>query len=93
LGTKNIEDDQMRQFASLGAKIRLQELDEERSHILATFPELNARRSVVADKVEIKKRKRATMSAQARREVSVRMKKYWVERRKAEAQEAGKAKK
>ena len=93
MGTKNIEDDQMRQFASLGAKIRLQELDEERSHILATFPELNARRSVVADKVELKKRMRATMSAQARREVSVRMKKYWAKRRKAKAQKAGKAKK
>gem|GEM_PF-4538649 len=33
------------------------------------------------------------MSAQARREVSERMKKYWAERRKAKAQKAGKAKK
>jgi len=67
------------QWARLGAEARLREIDEERATILAAFPEL--RRTARSARQGAGGRKRRTMSAAARRRMSVGMRKYWAKRR------------
>lgn len=79
--------EKMREFARMGAEAALRQLRAEIIAIERTFPELALpRRRHAAKKAmrEVSKRAR-TMSAAARKAVSVRMKKYWAERRKAKA--------
>ena len=80
----NLNTEQLRRLARLGAVARLEQLKQEEAAIRAEFPELfgRGRRGIVAD-VARPGRGRRRMSAAARKAVSVRMRKYWAERRKA----------
>ena len=77
------------EFAKKGATHRYQELKAELAELMKAFPHLRYGSAVspaMPDAVEEPKiqrrRKRSTMSAAARKAVSVRMKKYWAARRK-----------
>jgi len=73
-------------LARLGAEARLVALERERAEILRTFPEL---RNGSAMRAAAPRRRRAgQMSPAARKAVSIRMKKYWAARRKAQAKNA-----
>lgn len=78
----------MRRFARLGALRRLEELRSEESAIRVAFPELfrkGSRPDVMMGAVGTvtRSRKPYRMSAEAKKAVSERMRKYWAERRKA----------
>jgi hypothetical protein len=80
----------LKALARLGAQARIAELIAEIDAILKAFPELGqaaARpgRQNIQAKVQpaVRRRKRSTMSAAARKAVSERMKRYWAKRRKA----------
>lgn len=82
----NLNQDQLRRLARLGAVARLEQLREEEAAIRAEFPELfGGRRGNGQVKAggPRKRRRRPAMSAAQRKEVSERMRKYWAERRKA----------
>ena len=101
----NLNPEQIRRLARLGAVARLQQLREEEAAIREEFPELFGRgmpntttrrrgrkRAAAADAgVERSggdgatrgRRRRRGMSAAQRKAVSIRMRKYWAERRKA----------
>lgn len=85
----NLNQDQLRRLARLGAIARLEQLREEEAAIRGEFPELFGGRrgnGRAGGGVAVpKKRRRRAMSAAQRREVSERMRKYWAERRKANA--------
>lgn len=78
--------DQLRRLARLGAVARLEQLHEEEAGIRAEFPELfGGQRGGVRGtaKAAPNTRGRHAMSAAQRKDVSARMRKYWAERRKA----------
>lgn len=81
----NLNTDQLRRLARLGAIARLEQLKQEEADIRAEFPELFGRGRRAAS-VELSKpgRGRRKMSAAMRKEVSRRMRKYWADRRKAQ---------
>jgi hypothetical protein len=87
----NLNTEQLRRLARLGAVARLEQLREEEAAIRAEFPELfgrgrrgPGRASSAAESARGgARRRRRGMSAAARKAVSVRMRKYWAERRKA----------
>ena len=90
----NLNTEQLRRLARLGAIARLEQLRQEEAGIRAEFPELfgrGRRASSGSDGVVTRGRGRAgrrrsgrrPMSAAARKAVSERMRKYWAERRKA----------
>ncbi len=94
----NLNSEQLRRLARLGAMARLQQLRAEEEAIRAEFPELfgRGRRPQAASagaaetaprgrKGARKRRRRSAMSDEARKAVSLRMRKYWAERRKAKA--------
>jgi hypothetical protein len=98
----NLNDEQLRRLARLGAVARLEQIKDEETAIRAEFPELfgtsaqssgrgRGRRrgrppsSESAGAAPAATRRRRPMSSAARRAVSVRMKKYWADRRKAKA--------
>ena len=86
----NLNQEQLRRLARLGATARLAELRQEEAAIRAEFPELFGRGRKVAAKGDGAaaagaRRQRRAMSAAARKAVSERMRKYWAERRKAKA--------
>lgn len=85
--------EELRRLARLGAMRRLEELRREEHRIRAMFPELfGGKNQAGRDEQEsAPKGRRRRMSAAARRAVSLRMKRYWAERRKA-AKAAAKAK-
>ncbi len=77
-------------LARRGAQHRYDELKTEIDGLIGMFPDLAGKRranvSTVANEpasAETVIRKRSTMSAAAKKAVSVRMKKYWAARRKA----------
>jgi hypothetical protein len=76
--------DELKQFARLGAKSRLEELRREEAAIRRAFPDLFGARGgqTVAREARGGRRRRSNMSAAARKAVSERMKKYWADRRK-----------
>lgn len=83
----NLNTEQLRRLARLGAIARLEQLKQEEAAIRAEFPELfgRGRRSAVAAADTAKagrRRRRRKMSAAGRKAVSERMRKYWAERRK-----------
>lgn len=82
-----LSNDRVRELARSGAETLLKQLRAEIIAIERTFPELAlpARRRQVRQAVARATSRGRTMSAAARRAVSARMKKYWAERRKAEA--------
>jgi hypothetical protein len=80
----NLNTEQLRRLARLGAITRLEQLKQEEAAIRAEFPELfgRGRRAGVAEAAKPGRRRRR-MSSAARKAVSERMRKYWAERRKA----------
>jgi hypothetical protein len=81
--------DVLRRFAKLGALARLEQIEVERKAILATFPDLVARRGRAQAGTASSRRaaapaarRRRRMTAAQRKEVSERMKKYWADRKK-----------
>jgi len=90
-GTKGgLSAERIRQLATEGAAKALNQLKAEIIAIERTFPELGMSRGrrAVRQAVKQAERRGRTMSAAARKEVSARMKKYWAERRKAQAKTA-----
>ncbi|MGE3404034.1 MAG: hypothetical protein AB7K63_15695 [Vicinamibacterales bacterium] len=86
----NLSQEQLRRLARLGAVARLEQLRQEEAAIRAEFPELFGRgrgaaaaASPAAGKDGGGTRRRRRMSADMRKAVSERMRKYWAERRKA----------
>jgi hypothetical protein len=87
----NLNQEQLRRLARLGAMARLEQLRQEEAAIRAEFPELFGRGrasgtgAVKAAGAGGRTRRRRKMSAAGRKAVSDRMRKYWAERRKAKA--------
>lgn len=83
----NLTQEQLRRLARLGAMARLEQLRQEEAGIRAEFPELFGRGRDAAAAGEkpagSPRRRRSKMSAEARKLVSERMRKYWAERRKS----------
>ena len=71
-----------RSYALIGAQARLAELDRERVDILETFPELDQRPPAASATTPVRTRRK--MSDAAKKAASIRMKKYWVRRKKAQ---------
>jgi hypothetical protein len=73
-------------LARLGAEARLEALEREREAILRSFPGIQSGPSerAAANDQPVRRRRRR-MSAAERNAVSTRMKKYWTEKRKANA--------
>jgi hypothetical protein len=83
----------MKTLARRGAEVRLNELLEEVRAIRAAFPGLAGARTGLRKMVDgapieapstARKRKRRKMTAAERKAVSLRMKKYWAGKKKAE---------
>ena len=84
---QGLSAERIRELATEGAEKLLRQLRAEIVAVERTFPELalpQRRRQVRQAVREVQQRTR-TMSASAKKEVSQRMKKYWAERRKAQA--------
>ena len=82
-----LTQDQLLKWARAGAEATLKELRADVIAIEQTFPELamtRQRKAVGQALTQVSRRTRG-MSAAATRAVSLRMKKYWAERRKAKA--------
>jgi hypothetical protein len=71
----------LKHLARLGAKARLEELRQEEAAIRRAFPDLFSKRAA-QPAAKGGGRRRRRMSAAARKAVSDRMTKYWAERRK-----------
>jgi hypothetical protein len=83
-----LDRQEMYRLARMGAEARLRALEQERAQILRSFPGLKAgaaepaaSQSTAAAAAPVRRRRQ--MSAAERKSVSLRMKKYWAERRKA----------
>lgn len=81
----NLNQEQLRRLARLGAMARLEQLRQEEAAIRSEFPELfgRGRREEFGNGAVPRRRK--AMSAAARKAVSERMRKYWATRRKAKS--------
>jgi hypothetical protein len=79
--------ERLRELARTGAEVLLKQLRAEIIAIERTFPELAlpSKRRAVRRTIKTARRSGRRMSAAARQAVSVRMKKYWAERKKAQA--------
>jgi hypothetical protein len=79
--------EKLRDLARTGAEVTLNRLRAEIIAIERTFPELGLprRRRALRHSVKQATNRTRQMSAAARKAVSERMKKYWAERRKAQA--------
>jgi hypothetical protein len=85
--TPNLTADRLRELARTGAEVTLKHLRAEIIAIERTFPELRLRqgRRAVRRSLQEATTRTRTMSSAARNAVSARMKRYWAERRKAQA--------
>lgn len=85
--SRGLSVEKLRELARAGAEEALKRLREEIGAIERTFPELASPQGRKAVRGSLKKARSRTqrMSADARKAVSQRMKKYWEERRKARA--------
>ena len=88
----NLNQEQLRRLARLGAVARLEQLRAEEAAIRGEFPELFGRGRREPGAAEPRaataaagRRRRKKMSPQARKAVYERMRKYWDERRKGKA--------
>jgi hypothetical protein len=79
--------DRFRQLARAGAEVMLKRLRAEIIAIERAFPELRLpqRRRAVRRSLRQATARTRTMSAAARKAASARMRRYWAERRKAQA--------
>ena len=80
-----LDRQEMYRLARLGAEARLRTLELERAQIMRSFPGLKAQSGDNGASAPAPVRRRRRMSAAERKSVSARMKKYWAERRKANA--------
>ena len=82
-----LSTDRLRELARVGAESVLKRLRAEIIAIERTFPELALprRRRQLQKSVASARARTRRMSAAARKAVSNRMKRYWAERRKAQA--------
>lgn len=86
--TDQLSTERLRELARTGAQVTLERLRAEVTAIERAFPELAAiprSRQAVQRSVKTVTRRSQKMSAAARKAVSQRMKRYWAERRKAQA--------
>jgi hypothetical protein len=83
----DLSAEKLRELARTGAEVMLKRLRAEIIAIERTFPELALpkRRRALRRSVEQATASTRRMSAAARKAVSERMKRYWAERRKAQA--------
>ena len=72
----------LRSYALIGAHARLTELERERADLLETFPELDQRPPSAPAKTAVPQRR--AMSDAAKQAISLRMKKYWAQRKKTQ---------
>lgn len=72
-------------LARLGAETRIHEIQTERAQLQRCFPDLHATAIAPVPEASEPVRRRRVMSADERRSVSIRMRRYWSARRKAEA--------
>lgn len=72
--------DQLRDYARMGAAVRLAQLSDEIKMIHAAFPELRAQSRTPAPAAP--RRRRRTLTAAEKKFISERMKKYWAARKK-----------
>jgi len=79
--------ERLRELARAGAEQAVKQLRAEIVAIERTFPELALakRRRAIRRSIDQAARQTTRMSAAARKAVSDRMKRYWAERRKAQA--------
>ena len=79
--------ERLRELARAGAEQAVKQLRAEIVAIERTFPELALakRRRAIRRSIDLAARQTTRMSAAARKAVSDRMKRYWAERRKAQA--------
>lgn len=86
-GQGRLGAERLREWARVGAEATLKRLRAEIIAIERTFPELALprRRHALKRAVKSTRKQARQMSVAARKAVSERMKKYWVERRKAKA--------
>jgi hypothetical protein len=88
----NLNAEQLRRLARLGAMSRLEQIRAEETAIRAEFPELfgrgtrrdggTAEAAAPAAPKGRRRRRRPAMSSAQRKAVSERMRKYWADRRK-----------
>ena len=85
--SKSLNADRIRQLARAGAELTLRHLRAEIIAIERAFPELRLPqgRRAVRQSINAAAGRTRMMSEAARKAVSVRMKRYWAERRKAQA--------
>ena len=85
--TTGLDGQRLRELARIGAEETLRRLRAEIVAIERAFPELKlpTRRRQARTTLRQARTRTRTMSAAARRAVSERMKRYWAERRKAQA--------
>jgi len=86
-GIRGLSAERVRELARSSAEGLLKQLRAEVIAIERTFPELALpqRRRAVQQAIQKVRKKGRTMSEAAKKAASVRMKKYWAERRKAKA--------
>lgn len=84
---QRLSADRLRELARTGAEVILKRLRAEMIAIERTFPELALprRRRTVRRALKQATTRTRQMSAAARKAASQRMKRYWAERRKAQA--------
>jgi hypothetical protein len=82
-----LDRERLRQLARVGAEVTLKRLRAEIIAIERTFPELRlpARRRAIRQVVKQASTRARTMSAAARKAASERMRRYWAERKRAQA--------
>ena len=83
----NLSTERLLELARAGAEVTVKRLRAEVIAIERAFPELRlpaGRRALRRSFKQVRARTR-TMSGEARKAVSARMKRYWAERRKAQA--------
>jgi hypothetical protein len=77
----------LKEYARRGAEARIAEVTAELEEIYVAFPDLRKNNRVaaapIAEVSEPRRRRRLSMTPAQKRAVSVRMKKYWADRRKA----------
>ena len=87
----NLNAEQLRRLARLGAMSRLEQIRAEEVAIRAEFPELFGRgtrrdggtaEAAAPAAAKRKRRRRPAMTAAQRKAVSERMRRYWADRRK-----------
>ena len=85
--TGRLDAGRLRQLARAGAEVALKHLRAEVIAIERTFPELALpkRRRALRRSLKQATSRTRRMSAAARKAVSTRMKRYWAERRRAQA--------